>query len=162
MGTYQSKYTGEEIDENLDKISVIANRKGFSYTKLNTDKRLKGDKVSGTPKEYTLTDSVLNYDLLYIEASLEYDDPSSVPYTETRKTSIIIVPDTINIPSTTDYYDYRIATGDASGGANFDCHIVFGFKTENVIRIVNNFHGSTVAGGRNFSIINIFGLNFGK
>lgn len=151
MATYQSKFTGEEIDGLLEKMQngeVIGG--GMTYAKLNTDR------IEGTSTTHTLKESVFNYDLLLVEADLRKKDNGE----QNRKTSMVIIPQTIDFNIT---YRYRLEcdSADHTKDLNWRTDIKFGFTDATTVVVGDNTVGSAISSSRTFGIDDIYGIKFG-
>ena len=151
MGTYQSKFTGAEIDGLLEKMQngeVIGG--GMTYTKLNNAR------IEGTGTTHTLKESVFNYDLLLIEADLRKKDNGE----QNRKTSMAIIPQTIDFNIT---YRYRLGcdSADYTSDLKWRSDIKFGFTDATTVVVGDNTVGTAISSSRTFGIDNIYGIKFG-
>lgn len=145
--SYQSKYTGQEIDELLDSIG-----QNVTYTKINTDR------IQGSGTTHTLSESIKNFDFILVEADLLVTTSGNA----NRASSIIILSETIPVGDI-HTHTYRLACDTADNSTtNWRSDIIFGFTSETAIGIGVNTTGSAVSSNRIFGISNVYGVKIGS
>ena len=103
---------------------------------------------------YTLSDSILNYDEIIVEANLLAEGG-----TPGRNTTVTIIPSMLDLPTNTGRFLLHIADTKASDWNSMACEVLFGFTSETELTINRTVLGTSVA-DRTYGISHVYGIKF--
>jgi hypothetical protein len=148
MGTYQSKFTGEEIDGLLEEVRNGGGSSSSSGMKKTT---LFEGSLNTTGGIADLSDSVLNYDELRITGSCDIKANSSIDCCRADRT--ILVDDIMFMDETgNESGTYNIYESNNSGNYHREC---FGFNNATQVKMLVASNGGTWSNAKISKIVGI-------
>lgn len=146
MGTYQSKYTGAEIDALLD----VVNEGGGTGVAGKITALYKGEFTSEN-SSLALSDNIKNYDILVVNTFLK----SSAGHKQ--KTTTTIVVDQISYVGVEEYYGFSNTQG---SNLQYAYSVRFGFDVNGTTMLVGAINKGTGYSTNDIGIASVYGIKF--
>lgn len=138
---------GDNITIENNVISAIGGSLKFECTDLISERLT----TAGT---YTLSDSILNYDEIIVEANLQAEGG-----TPGRNTTLTIIPSMLELPTNTGRYLLHIADTKATTWNGMACEVLFGFNSDTEL-VINRIVLGTSVTDRTYGVSHIYGKRY--